>query len=181
MNGGSNEKRLLAGWVCCQVANDQWERPGGLTPSVVGFTVNPDQWCRHDRGQAWPGSSAPYRHLPHHRPPGGAWLECTRGLSRSDPGTSPLPSTPRTIRFSRPGRGRPREPSEPDGGRVSHRGEKSRSDLLLTWFLFSRFSSRCCRNVIEALSVNACLCGPALSLMLSSSREDGVWYEGLSS
>lgn len=49
------------------------------------------------------------------------------------------------------------------------------------WFLFSRFSSHCCRNVIEALSVNACLCGLALSLLLSSSREDGVWYEGLSS
>lgn len=27
------------------------ELPGGLTRFVVGFTVDPDQWCRHDRSQ----------------------------------------------------------------------------------------------------------------------------------
>lgn len=114
-----------------------WERPGGLTPSVVGFTVDPDQWCRHDRGQAWPGSSAPYRHLPHHRPPGRARPERTRGLSKSIPGTSPLPSTPRTLRFTRPGGGRPpsREPPEPNGGQVSHRGETSWYLNMLRSFL----------------------------------------------
>uniref|UniRef100_A0A672J398 Scribble planar cell polarity protein n=1 Tax=Salarias fasciatus TaxID=181472 RepID=A0A672J398_SALFA len=36
-----------------------------------------------------------------------------------------------------------------------------------------------CRNLDEAVSVNVCLCGPHLPLMLSSSREDGAWYEGL--
>lgn len=161
------------------VAHCHWERPGGLTPSVVGFTVDPDQWCRHDRGQAWPGSSAPYRHLPHHRPPGGARPECTRGLSRSVPGTSPLPSAPRTLRFTRPGGGRPSwEPPEPNGGRVSHRGETIRSD----------FSSSICWIASLDLAVEASLkhsalmfvhLAPALSLMLSSPREDGAWYEGL--
>ncbi len=164
------------------VARCHWERPGGLTPSVVGFTVDPDQWCRHDRGQTWPGSSAPYRHLPHHRPPGGARPECTRGLSRSIPGTSPLPSAPRTLRFTRPGGGRPSwEPSEPNGGRVSHRGETSQGRLqffnMLNSFLVSLDLTA--EASIRRSALMFVHLAPALSLMLSSSREDGAWYEGL--
>lgn len=34
------------------VARHLWECSGRLTPSLVGFIVNPDQWCRHGRGQA---------------------------------------------------------------------------------------------------------------------------------
>lgn len=124
----------LPAWFLC--LSCQWEVlsiciecPGRLTPSVVGFTVDPDQWCRHDRGQAWPGSNAPYWHLPHHLPRGGARPESTNGLSRSISGTSPLPSTPSTLRFPRPGRGRPLEPS---GGWLPHRGMTSSAFQFLT-------------------------------------------------
>lgn len=94
-----------------------------LTPTMVGFIVNPDQWCRHDRGQAWPGSSTPYWDLPHHLPRGGARSESINGLSRSISGASPFPSAPRTLRFTRPGGGRPRKPLGPNGGWVSHWGK----------------------------------------------------------
>lgn len=88
------------------------------------FIVNPDQWCRHDRGQAWPGSSTPYWDLPHHLPRGGARSESINGLSWSISGASPFPSAPRTLRFTRPRGGRPsRKPLGPNGGWVSHWGK----------------------------------------------------------
>lgn len=106
------------------VSHYYWDFPGRLIPSVVGFTVNPDQWCWHDRGQAWPGSSTPYWHLPHHLPRGGARSESINGLSWPISGPSPLPSTPRTLRFTRPGRrGSSRKPLGPDGGSISHWGK----------------------------------------------------------
>lgn len=118
------------------VSRYYWDCPGRLIPSMVGFTVNPDQWCWHDRGQAWPGSSTPYWHLPHHLPCGGARSESINGLSWPNSGSSPFPSTPRTLRFTRPGRRRSsRKPLGPDGGSVSHWGKSLASFycyLLLT-------------------------------------------------
>lgn len=120
------------------------------TSSMVGFTVDPDQWCRHDRGQAWPGSSAPYRHLPHHRAAGGARPERAGGLSGSEPGAGPLPSTPRTFCLSRPRWGRPSgEPHGEAGGRVSHWGETTPHSHLVGR-VFLDVLVKCCRNLIDA-------------------------------
>lgn len=160
---------------------------------MVGFTVDPDQWCRHDRGQAWPGSSATYRHLPHHRTAGGARPEPAGRLPGSEPGAGPLPSTPRTLRLSGPRRGRPSGEHGKAGGRVSHWGERSSHSYPVTLVFLDILANRC-RDLVDASSFGPCFVPDTVQLqrrwcmvwrtavmrsvvMLCSLLRYSVWYQ----
>ncbi len=95
-------------------------------PSLILWclAVAPDQWCRHDRGQTWPGSSAAYWHLPHHHPPGRTGPGQCRGRLPSN-STSFTPSSRAVwLTWARGRRWAPWKPSQlPHGGWIPHWGE----------------------------------------------------------
>lgn len=86
------------------------------------FWLALDQWCRHDRSQTWPSSSAAYWHVPYHLAASGAGTSEHGRLP--GPNTLPLTSSSRALRLTRSRWGWGWPLGEPaHGGWVPHRGE----------------------------------------------------------